>query len=53
MVRGWFDPEWFDLSLVRFENPAVRWKVAFKDAPVPKGMRMVQYHQMKGKGHPQ
>jgi len=45
---GWFDPEWFDLSLIRFDNPAVRWKVAFKDAPVPKGMRQVQYHQMKG-----
>lgn len=45
---GWFDPEWFDLGLVRFANPDVRWRVGFQNAPVPKGMRMVQYHRMRG-----
>lgn len=48
-VGGWFDPEWFDRELVRFEDPHVRWDIAFQDKPCPKGMRMVQYHRMKVK----
>ncbi len=46
-VGGSFDPEWFDLSLVRFGDPRKRFGVAYCDKPVPKGMRMVQYHQMR------
>lgn len=46
-VGGWFDPEWFDLNLIRFENPSTRWRVAFQHAPLPKTMRTVQYHRMK------
>ena len=47
---GWFDPEWFDLSLVRFENPRQRWRIAFRDVPVPQNMRRVQYHQLRNPG---
>ena len=47
-VGGWFDPEWFDLSLIRFGNPQKRWNIAFINEPVPKTMRTVQYHLMKG-----
>lgn len=43
---GWFDPEWFDLSLVRFEDPDLRFEISFNDAPLKKGMRLVQYHRM-------
>lgn len=46
-VGGWFDPEWFEIGLVKFENPFKRWDVAILEKPFPKGMRMVQYHQMR------
>ncbi len=45
-VGGWFDPEWFDKELVWFEDPWLRWDIAFIDKPCPKHMRMVQYHRM-------
>lgn len=45
-VGGWFDPDWFDLSLVRFEDPDLRWDIAYGDAKPKKGMRMVQYHHL-------
>lgn len=45
---GWFDPSWLDLSLIQFEDPDLRFKVAFRGKPIPKGMRVVQYHRMKG-----
>ena len=45
-VGGWFDPDWFDLSLVRFEDPDLRWDIAFHGAKPKKGMRMVQYHHL-------
>jgi hypothetical protein len=44
---GWFDPEWFDMELIRFQDPYLRWEIAFHDKPCPKHIRMVQYHQMK------
>jgi len=44
---GWFDPEWIDLSLIRFSDPALRWRIGFEDAPVPRSMRAVQYHRLK------
>jgi len=47
-VGGWFDPEWFDVGLVRFEDPWLRWDIAFIKKPCPKDMRMVQYHRMNG-----
>ena len=46
-VGGWFDPAWFDLSLIQFASPAVRYAIAFKGKPVPKSMRVVQYHLMR------
>ena len=46
-VGGWFDPVWFEKELVRFEDPWLRWDIAFIDKAPPKGMRMVQYHMMK------
>ena len=47
-VGGWFDPEWFDVSLVRFGDPKKRFGVAYCDKSVPKGMRMEQYHRLRG-----
>lgn len=45
-VGGWFDPEWFDINLIRFHDPVKRWMIGFADMPHPKkGMRMVQYHR--------
>lgn len=44
---GWFDPEWFDLDVIRFGNPQSRWRVAFDEQPVPRTMRQVQYHVMR------
>lgn len=44
---GWFDPEWFDPGLIRFEDPRLRWEVTFLNKPYPKTMRTVQYHCMK------
>ena len=44
---GWFDPDWFDMGLVRFQDPHLRWEISFQDKPIPKGIRMVQYHRMK------
>ena len=44
---GVFDPKWFDLDLVRFGSPSLRWRIAFEDAPAPKSLRQVQYHSMK------
>lgn len=46
---GWFDPDWFDMGLIRFENPRLRWEVAFQDKPLPDDIREVQYHRMKKK----
>jgi hypothetical protein len=46
-VGGWFDPEWFDLSLIRFDDPELRWDIAFEEKPVPQGMRQEQYHRMR------
>jgi len=46
-VGGWFDPEWFDLDLIRFGNPESRRRVAFEEQPIPRTMRTVQYHLMK------
>ena len=46
-VGGWFDPAWFDLSLIRFEDPAMRWNIAFLGWRVPKNIRKVQYHQLR------
>ena len=45
-VGGWFDPEWCDLRLIRFDDPDLRWDVAYEDEPAPKSMRQVQYHEM-------
>lgn len=45
-VGGWFDPEWFDIGLVRFADPEIRWQIGFSDLPRPKGLRMIQYHRM-------
>jgi len=45
---GWFDPVWFDLSLIRFGSPQRRWDIAFINEPVPKTLRTVQYHRMRG-----
>jgi hypothetical protein len=44
---GWFDPTWFEVGLVRFGDPRLRWEIAFQDKPCPKHIRMVQYHRMK------
>ncbi|MEI7437451.1 MAG: plasmid pRiA4b ORF-3 family protein, partial [bacterium] len=44
---GWFDPEWFDLSLIRFADPDLLWKIAFQDAPMSSIIRQTQYHRMK------
>jgi len=49
-VGGWFDPEWFDRGLVQFGDPRVRWDVAFREAPIPEGLRIEQYHRL-GKAH--
>lgn len=49
-VGGWFDPEWFDLSLVRFEDPEQRFDIAFNGKEVPAGMRLEQYHRLRGQG---
>lgn len=49
-VGGWFDPDWFDMGLVRFGDPDLRWEIAFRKKPFPKNLRMVQYHRMKGCG---
>jgi hypothetical protein len=46
-VGGWFDPEWFDLDLIRFGNPESRRRVAFEEQAIPRTMRTVQYHLMK------
>ncbi len=46
-VGGWFDPEWFDLNLVRFEDPRKRFGVAFCRQPLPKSMRVEQYHRLR------
>ena len=46
-VGGWFDPDWFDLDLVRFGNPQKRWDIAFINEPVPKTLRTVQYHRLR------
>jgi hypothetical protein len=46
-VGGWFDPEWFELDLIRFGNPQKRWDIAFNNESIPKSMRTVQYHRMK------
>ncbi len=43
---GQFDPDAVDLSLIRFENPETRWKVAFRNVPMPDTMRIKQYHEM-------
>jgi hypothetical protein len=51
-VGGWFDPAWFDLSLIIFENPDVRYAIAFTGKPVPASMRVVQYHQMRQGSEP-
>jgi hypothetical protein len=48
-VGGWFDPEWCDLGLIRFEDPELRWRIAFRNAALPKTMRQVQYHHLKRK----
>jgi hypothetical protein len=46
---GWFDPDWFDISLIRFANPELRWSLSIGGRPWPKkGLRMVQYHRMHG-----
>ncbi|MFT5241302.1 MAG: hypothetical protein ACI9OU_002220 [Candidatus Promineifilaceae bacterium] len=44
---GWFDPEWFDLGLVRFGSPQKRWGIAFDNESMPRSMRTVQYHRMQ------
>ncbi|NQT93701.1 MAG: plasmid pRiA4b ORF-3 family protein [Lentisphaerae bacterium] len=44
---GWFDAEWFDLSLIRFGNPQKRWDIAFINEPVAETLRTVQYHMMR------
>jgi hypothetical protein len=51
-VGGWYDPAWFDPSLIRFEDPDLRWDIAFLDKPVPKSMRQVQYHRMRERQRP-
>ena len=48
-VGGWFDPDWFDISLIRFSNPEIRWSIGIGGRPCPKrGMRRVQYHRLHG-----
>ena len=44
-VGGQFDPQACDLGVVRFEDPRVRWNIAFCNASVPDSMRVVQYHR--------
>jgi len=44
---GWFDPEWFDVGMVGFNDPRLRWRIAFQDYPIPEGLRMEQYHRLK------
>lgn len=46
---GWFDPDWFDLSLIQFGDPDARWRICYQDAPTPKSLRQVQYHRMHPK----
>jgi hypothetical protein len=46
-VGGWFDPEWFDLNLVRFEDPKRRFEVAFCGKEIPDNMRVEQYHRLR------
>ena len=48
-VGGWFDPAWFDPSLIRFADPALRFDMAFNHKPVPKSVRQVQFHHMRQK----
>jgi hypothetical protein len=47
MVGGSFDPTWFDINLVRFDDPQVRWQCMVDGKPLPKTMRRVQYHRMR------
>ena len=47
MVGGSFDPRWFDVDLVRFDDPQVRWQCMIDGKALPKTMRRVQYHQMR------
>lgn len=48
-VGDWFDPDWFDIGLIRFDDPEKRWMIGFGGMPHPKkGMRMVQYHRLHG-----
>jgi hypothetical protein len=44
---GWFNPKWFDPGMVRFEDPALRWKLMTEGKPLGKNMRQVQYHRMR------
>jgi hypothetical protein len=46
-VGGWFDPEWFDINLVRFEDPDLRFDVAFEGLDAPDTFRQEQYHIMR------
>jgi hypothetical protein len=47
-VGGWFDPAWFDINLVQFADPKLRWGIAFRQKPIPKNFRMKQYHNLRG-----
>ncbi len=49
-VGGPFDPDWFDMKIVRFANPQVRWRVAFDNEAPPNSLRMVQYHCLRRGG---
>lgn len=42
-----FDPTWFDIQMIRFSDPTLRWKVAFCERPMPKNFRVKQYHHLR------
>ncbi len=44
---GWFEPEWFDLALIRFGSPTKRFNTAFRERPLPGNTRKVQYHMLR------
>jgi hypothetical protein len=49
---GWFEPDWFDPVAIRFEDPDLRWDVAFQGKAAPRSMRKLQYHELRGRERP-
>ena len=44
---GQFDPTWFDMELVQFDDAAVRWQVAFENMERPPAFRNQQHHVLR------